>query len=462
MVEVVNGIGYSARTQAAFMYKNDAARASAPKDNSSSASSGAWVNWGENNNLPGEMAKLIESCGVLSSVIESKVRISIGKGVEPFLLTDKTKDGEVLEPVFDDEIDEWLEVNDMYEYARMVMTGLIGYGWNAGQLVLRKKEEYIARVKAPDVVHCRLRKMNDQGVIESLFMKDDWGAMGSSGQHKEITLLDEGYELEELMRNSTGSNREFAILHRYKRNGRLYYPTPLWYAAKKWVDVAISIPEFKSALHQNQMHIKYIIHISEYYWKKQIPKWDSMNADEKTRVMQETYNRIEESLVGADKAGKTIVSGTYVDPITKIESKGVMVEVLDDKFKDGKMLPDSSAANSEIYFASLMNPSMMGSGQPGGPYANNAGGSNVRESYLTQMMMLEPERKQIVRLMNLVSRFNKWKERLEVERNFTISTVNGNTATTSSVKRKPKLVWRFPSGLLTTLDTGKSTKQENL
>lgn len=462
MVKLVNGIGFSEATGAAFVYKNDSARASSPKDNTTVTSSNKWVNWGDNNNLPEEMSKLIESCGVLSAGVESKVRISIGKGIEPFLLTDKTKDGEILEPVFDDEIEEWLSVNDMYEYARMVMNGLIGYGWNPGQLVLRKKEQYIARVKAPDVVHCRLEKMNDQGVIESLYMKDNWGSLGSSGKESRITLLDEGYELEELEQLKEGGKREFAILHRYKRNGRLYYPTPLWYAAKKWVDVAISIPEFKASLHKNQMHIKYIIHISEFYWKKQIPGWDSMTAEQKTKEMQDTYDRIDQSLVGAEKAGKSIISGTYVDPITKIETKGVEIEVLDDKFKDGKMLPDSSAANSEILFALMMNPSLMGLGQPGGPYANNAGGSNVRESYLTQMMMLEPERKQIVRLMNIISNFNKWKDRLQVERNFTISTVNGTTATTSVIKRKPRLVWRFPSGLLTTLDTGKSTKQENL
>jgi hypothetical protein len=87
----------------------------------------------------------------------------------------------------------------------------------------------------------------------------------------------------------------------------------------------------------------------------------------------------------------------------------------------------------------MVNPALMGAGQPGGAYSANAGGSNVRESYLVQMMLLEEERKMNLTHLNTVKRYNGWDKKFD----------------------KP-LVFRHQSGLLTTLDTGKSTKNEML
>jgi hypothetical protein len=131
---------------------------------------------------------------------------------------------------------------------------------------------------------------------------------------------------------------------------------------------------------------------------------------------------------------------SYRNPATGELEPDIDIKVIDDKFKDGALLPDSTAANSEIIFSMMMNPALMGNGQPGGPYSNNAGGSNVRESYLVQLMLMEAERKEIARELWIVSEINGWNKKY-------------NSAT-------QRLVWRFPSGLLTTLDTGKSTKGE--
>ena len=53
-------------------------------------------------------------------------------------------------------------------------------------------------------------------------------------------------------------------------------------------------------------------------------------------------------------------------------------------------------------------------------------------------MLLEWERRQNARIYNVVKQYNKWNTRLETD--------------------NKRLVFRYPSGLLTTLDTGKSTK----
>jgi hypothetical protein len=75
-------------------------------------------------------------------------------------------------------------------------------------------------------------------------------------------------------------------------------------------------------------------------------------------------------------------------------------------------------------------------------------------------MLLEPERRENMRPFELVKRYNGWDKRLELERTVFAATPSGNTATLTQKKMMPRLVFRYLSGVLTTLDTGKSTKPE--
>jgi hypothetical protein len=196
----------------------------------------------------------------------------------------------------------------------------------------------------------------------------------------------------------------------------------------------------KTAMFNNQMTIKYLVTISGAYWKRVHKKWDSFTVEKRKEIMDTKLDEIDKYLSGNENQYKSIFANSYIDPVTKQEIADIKIEVLDDKVKDGKLLPDSAAANSEILFALQINPALFGAGQPQGAYANNAGGSNIRESSMVQLMLLEWERRQNLKTFNVVKKYNGWDKRLE-----------------TGGKR---LVFRYPSGLLTTLDTGKSTKPE--
>ena len=62
-----------------------------------------------------------------------------------------------------------------------------------------------------------------------------------------------------------------------------------------------------------------------------------------------------------------------------------IITPLDNKYKEGDKLVTSAAANSEIMFSLMVNPNVMGAGMPGGAYAGNQGGSNIREAYLVNI-----------------------------------------------------------------------------
>jgi hypothetical protein len=96
-------------------------------------------------------------------------------------------------------------------------------------------------------------------------------------------------------------------------------------------------------------------------------------------------------------------------------------------------LSTSAAANSEMLFSQMVNPSVMGAGMPGGPYAGNAGsGSNIRESLMVSLVLSYIERQQILNPVKLMFQFNGYKN----------------------------IDFKYNNVVLTTLDKGKSTEEQ--
>jgi hypothetical protein len=460
------GIGYSARTKAAYILpagnQADGKKFTTPVEKDQVIAT-PYADWGSSNDLPIKMAKDIEECGVLSAALDAKARIAVGKGPMPFLLMNVDKEGkEDLEFVDDSEIHDWLELNDSFAYSINSMFDRCAYGWSPLQLLLSRNRKKINRIRRTDVVTARLEKRNKAtGLIDNIYLSADWSCqpLVNSEYVKKIPILEEGGEYFDLQERASGY--EFAIINRQLRNGRGYYPPPLWYSAKRWVDIAKGVPAMKTAMFNNQMTIKYLVTISAQYWKRVHSQWDTYTPQKRQEVMDAKLDEIDKYLAGSENQYKSIFANSYIDPVTKTATPDIAIEVLDDKVKDGKLLPDSAAANSEILFAIMINPALMGAGQPGGPYSSNAGGSNIRESYLTQIMLLEWERRDNARIFNIIKQFNGWSQRLEVERT-TVSVAATPETPATEKKIKPRLVFRYPSGVLTTLDTGKSTKGEVL
>lgn len=72
----------------------------------------------------------------------------------------------------------------------------------------------------------------------------------------------------------------------------------------------------------------------------------------------------------------------------------------------------------------------MGAGMPGGTYAGNQGGSNIREAYLVNVANAWLDRQNILDPIEIYHRYNGGAENVE---------------------------WRFRNTVLTTLDTGSGT-----
>ena len=78
-------------------------------------------------------------------------------------------------------------------------------------------------------------------------------------------------------------------------------------------------------------------------------------------------------------------------------------------------------------FSIMVNPNVLGAGMPGGTYAGNQGGSNIREAYLVNIANCWLDRQDILDPLELYIRYNGAEEDIE---------------------------WRFRNTVLTTLDSG--------
>jgi hypothetical protein len=397
-----------------------------------------WSAWGEDNLAPLQMIEDIETCGILNAIIAGKARFALCQGIVPAI----TKRNEKLEEVIvsgvkDPEITSFLENNAHFSQTYGIMKDFAAWGWAVVRIMLDRQRKKIKRFSRADPSEVRISKLNDQGVPEMIYISAQWDRVKSNPKDERIIsipLLDPSNPLEDLKGRTSGT--EFAIILRDPSWGRKYYPLPMWMAVHKWVKIAQGVPEMKAAMYENNIRLKYMVIIHEEYWSYSYgDTWANFTEKEKKEKREETYDGIDEFLAGSKNAYKSI----FVDGKASIADNKVIpyidIKPIEDTTKQGELLPDSAAANSEIAFAMLFNPSIIGASLPSGPYTNSQGGSNVREAVAMQVVIHEFERQMVRTLFNVIKHFNGWADKY------------------------PGLQFLIPATILTTLDTGASSKQ---
>jgi hypothetical protein len=446
-VVIKNGIGFSEASGARYFNMaavssieeqiNNPITPTIPEDKLGSM---PWSPWGCNNLLPMEMAEDISTCGFLNSIIDMKMRFGVCNGPVPVITEFNKESGqkEIKEYCDDAEIADFLEANNIFFQSQAWIRDQLGFGQAVGRFgINKKKDAKIVTMQRDDVTEFRYNKKNTKGLIEKIWLSAEWNKVRSPEDKKVFSVpLLNGYSPADDMqrRFSKNEGREFAFTFRYPGMNQHYYSMPLWYAAIKWVKIAQGVPEMKAAIFENSIHVKYIVIIHEQYWTKAFgPEWKKYTEPQRKEKMDKVFDDIDKFLVGSKNAYKSIFTTGYRDKEgntwTDIEIKSV-----EDTMKDGKLLPDSAAANSEIAFAMHFNPALFGGNQKAGLYQQESGGSSVREAGLMQVILMELERQNIRRALSIPKKFNGWDKRI------------------------PGLDFIIPATVLTTLDTGAGSK----
>lgn len=442
-----NGIGYSEASGARFFDMAAIASNGTELQNpikqaipDDKAGAQPWSPWGTNNLLPMEMAVDIETCGILNSIIDGKARFTICNGVVPVITAKNKETGvmEVKEYIDDPMILDFIDYNNTFFHLDGWVRDLLGFGQCVASYGLnRKKDPKIITFERTDVTEFRYAKQNTKGLIEDLWIAAEWNKVRGVDDKRVFSVphLNPNNPYDDLDKKvKGGKGTHFTMTCRYPGWNRHYYSMPLWYAAYKWVKIAQGVPEMKAAIFENSLHVKYVVIIHETYWVRAFgPDWKNYTPDQRKEKQNKVYDDINTFLVGSKNAYKSIFANGYRDKDGKTWAE-IEIKPVEDNQKDGKLLPDSAAANSEIAFAMHFNNTILGGNQASGPYDKSSGGSNVRESVLLQVILHELERQYVRRMMMVPAYFNGWKT------------------------KHPGLDFIIPATIMTTLDTGSGTK----
>lgn len=392
-----------------------------------------WSPWGANNNLPQDIIDLVGKCGVASGAILWNIAEIYGQGIMPCRIRYEGK-REIIEPVdFSEipEIEDFFLASDIKDdYALEATTDLVWFFNFFPYVILNKGRNKINKLYLNEATYSRFSVMNPETkVVDLVGVCADWLNPGANNTI-EIPLLSEYDTLNDL--RSRKSGYRFAIKAGYPTPGRSYYQKTYWDSVREagWIDIAISVPKHLKAAFLNAMNIKYHIRIPDEHWKVKFKDWESKTEEQQLKLIDDELDLMEEILAGEDGADKAFISHFRVDNNTGKEIPGWVIEPIQDFVKQGKYIPEASAANNEILFAMLRHPDVTGSGadtKSGASRGNS--GSNTREADLIKKALLGSFRDRITKPLYLVKRFNGWDKSIHFRmRDTVLTTLDSNPA----------------------------------
>lgn len=396
-----------------------------------------YISWGTENKYPDEAESIIEKTSVLKTGLNYKCRCCYGQGVVPVKVEGFDKNNsEIFTPISDKEILSYLRGFPFRNYHTSAFRDLIKFGNCFPILVFNNAGDKIVRVQIENARHCRMSLDKTKLLVFGDF------ANNSHGDPKYVALydmLDEQDPMYDLMfRKDIGKLKESAIafprLKNYFSNND-YYATPDWKSALEsgWINIAHKIPAFLNKAYENAMSLMWHVQIPSNYWDNKFPKAIYKNVDERKALIQAYMEDFEKELTNVENANKSLFTQYYIDESGKKNGEWI-IDRMDSNIKAEERLSTSAAANSEILFSLMVNPSVLGAGMPGGPYSGNAGsGSDIREGLLVSMILSHIEKQCVLDPVETMFKFNGYEDIDIKYRNITLTTLDKGKSTEESL-----------------------------
>lgn len=395
------------------------------------------ASWDVNNDFPAVAAGLIGKTGVLSTGLRFLHRVVMGQGVFPCRVKGyDDKGNELLEVINEPGIINLLQSRTIRRYLSNAYRDILKFGIAYPQLIPNADGSQLVGINAINALHCRLTKPKN-GVIEHCIVSGEFPDLSDSKNIEVYPVLD-NYDpfadLERMRYAGKIAGRSYVYLLRDEWDNDDVYPRPAWWAAKQagWIDVANKIPAFLAKAYENQITWMWHVKIPYAYWDKRYPLKDYPDRKLREDMIQADMDDIEASLTDTKNANKAIFSHYTIRNDGKPEEQWI-IEALDNKYKADDKLLTSAAANSEILFSLMVNPNVLGAGMPGGTYAGNQGGSNIREAFLVNIAMAWIDRQNLLDPIEAMLQFNGVKDVQLRFRNTILTTLDSGAGTTKNL-----------------------------
>lgn len=397
--------------------------------------------WGINNDFPQEIIKAVSPNTIVPATLDWKTRALIGGGVRPWRLMGYRPDGsEIAEPIFNHtEIDDFFERNNIN--SRYLPEAITDFYWFFNvfpEFVLSKNRQKITDLVSQEAAFCRWEMMNKSSrKVEHCILSSDWPDFTESNSDKVPTFdVYDTYRIEKLR---AGKAYKYIYPLSYPTPGKTYYQLATWDALRTsgWLEIAQAIPQWKKALMENQLTIRFHIQIPSYWWKWKYKNWDELTEAQKKQCREDEVDAFDEVMSSAKNAGKSIWSVFEYDEHEKKERPGWKIEPIDNgKIQDGAYIEDSQEASSHLLYALDVNQSLrMGPGKGMGA----GSGSDARVHYNIYMALLKAHRDTNTEVLRFAQKYNEWDKEI--------------------IAAGHKMIWRWDDSLIQTLNTGTETKE---
>lgn len=389
------------------------------------------VFWGDANDFPQKVTRLIEQNTIIPRSLADIAALWIGKGIIA------TQD-EATETMVDDaEIRQFLTSRHTKRFLIEAAKAMATW-WNVfPELILSKDRQKIVQLHCLKTAFCRWGRMDARtGELNRVYVSADWPSANTDDPNtKRVPALNPlRYDLVDWLRAATDYKYVYPLS--FPSEDRSYYQLAAWDSVRSsgWLDVLKAIPIFKKAAMENQMSLRYHIEVPNAYWSKVYGDlYDKADFDGKMAVREEFLTGLLDRLTNVQNAGKGILTESWFDHSGK--EQRVVVNVLDDKQREGKYNEDYSEGASYLLFALGVDPTLFGyhSGKEGG----RSGGSDKREALDIFLAKADPFRGRILEIIQFAAEYNGWYDRY------------------------PTLTLKWRDTKLETKDTGSTTSRQN-
>lgn len=393
--------------------------------------------WGTGNNFPKQASKLIGQTGVLNTGLLFLHRVVMGQGVFPCRVKGyDDKGNEQLEVINDPDTVRLLQSRVVRRYLANAYRDIVKFGVAFPQLIPNADGSKIVGINTINALHGRFTKPKN-GIVENCVVSGEWPDTSGSENIEVYPVLDNYDPMADLERiRYAGKIAKNSYIYplRNEWDNNDIYPLPAWWAAKLagWIDVANKIPAFLAKAYENQITWMWHVKIPYAYWDKRYSLSEYKDPEVRRQKIQEDMDAIEESLTDTKNANKAIFTHYTIGQNGKPEEQWI-IESLDNKYKADDKLLTSAAANSEILFSLMVNPNVLGAGMPGGTYAGNQGGSNIREAFLVNIAMAWLDRQNLLDPIEAMLEFNGVKDVQLRFRNTILTTLDSGSGTTKNL-----------------------------
>lgn len=365
-----------------------------------------WSNWGTDNALPEKRRLEMLKSTVAPRAIKTRMDVHYGGGIVTFKreLVEGPNGQMSIKKVLTkfDEFEAFTRKNDIVHTQRRI---IMDYEWFANaftQMRTSRDQKLITNYYHQQATHTRLAKMDKQGRIRKCYYSYNWPSPSKS-HYREIDMLDPTKQQQ---------SKLFVMQVENPMPGHDYYPLPTWDGVVQsgWLEIAALVPSLKKAVLKNQISLKYHVHIPSNYWPTVYPNWSSMTPEDQLGKKNAFYDSINTFLSDLENTGKSFFSEFLIGPDNKAV-EGFKIEVIDNKLKDGQLLPDSFGANTEILWAIGVNPVLIGMVPSGSMGAGS--GSNIREAFHTLQALMAFDRAATLAPLRFIRDYNGWDPEME-------------------------------------------------